>query len=220
MRDNKEISLSNNAIKWPFKGTIFLWMTQRSRNVIEAVYQVRAEAIIYRLHWLTRIVEVDWPLVTAGLKRRSWNTRVGMSKKRKKKWCKNKSTNESNQQFRVNVDREPTKSGENGHKTLELFSNQTKLLFLQKRYLWPLLYISCYLPICLSGSMATKHRCGNQARMVKRSLPVPADTLVWPCWAQTTRKSLNCVCCFFFHCLSGRNNHSGAACMAWISLAS
>lgn len=69
----------------PSNGTIFLWMTLRSRNVIEAVYQVRAEAIIYRLHWLTRIVEVDWPLVTAGLKRRSWNTWVGMSKKRKKK---------------------------------------------------------------------------------------------------------------------------------------
>lgn len=65
------------------------------------------------------------------------------------------------------------------------------------RYLWPFLHMSRYLPICLSGSMATKHRCGNQARMVKRSLPVPADTLVWPCWAQTTRKSLNCVCCFF-----------------------
>lgn len=53
-------------------------------------------------------------------------------------------------------------------------------------------------------SLATEHRCGNQARIDKRSLPVPADTLVWPCWAQTTRKSLNCVCCFF-HCLSGRN---------------
>jgi len=40
------------------------------------LYQVRAEAIIYRLHRLTRVVEVDWPLVTAGLKRRSWNTGV------------------------------------------------------------------------------------------------------------------------------------------------
>lgn len=78
--------------------------------------------------------------------------------------------------------------------------------FTQRHYLCGhFLHIPHCLPVYLSGSMATEHRCGNQARMVKRSLPVPADTLVWPCWAQTTRKSLNCVCCFSFYCLSGRN---------------
>lgn len=105
-------------------------------------------------------------------------------------------------------------AGVDGHKTLEQFilfkSDQAFYSYINSdftlmRYLWPFLHTSCYLPICFCESMAIpKHRCGNQARMVKRSLPVPADTLVWPCWAQTTRKSLNCVCCIFL-CLSGRN---------------
>lgn len=35
---------------------------------VKMVYQVRAEAIIHRLHRLTGVVEVDRPLVTAGFK--------------------------------------------------------------------------------------------------------------------------------------------------------
>lgn len=71
--------------------------------------------------------------------------------------------------------------GVDSHKTLEQFilfkSDQAFYSYINSD-LWPFLHMSCYLPICFCGSMATKRRCGNQARMVKRSLPVPADTLV------------------------------------------